>query len=196
MPASAGEFVYRGGWVSPQGLPWGNFNFRCTVYKQRVLELWPRHLPASQQQPEDKAAPDPSAVAQRRLTKASKPDSSAKRSRKPSPTFGRCLLYLQKADITERDWFVRFVPKADAATSAYVRPSHLLQGCFDTSPRFGFFRLTLLLEVSSLLSGLDDCHLAMGLKQLSGIVMDVDLTHPHDAVLLSLKNKLTHTWST
>src|SRR5262249_25578030 len=31
----------------------------------------------------------------------------------------------------------------------------------------------------------------MGLKQLSGIVMDVDLTHPHDGVLLSLENKLT-----
>ena len=77
--------------------------------------------------------------------------------------------------------------------SAYVRPSHLLQGCFDTSPGFGFFRFTLLLEVSSLLGGLNDCHLAMGLKQLSGIVMDVDLTHPHDAVLLSLENKLTHT---
>jgi hypothetical protein len=80
-----------------------------------------------------------------------------------------------------------------AATSAYVRPSHLLQGCFDTSPGFGFFRFTLLLEVSSLLSGLNDCHLAMGFKQLSGIVMDVDLTHLHDAILLSLENKLTHT---
>src|SRR5262249_61188730 len=77
--------------------------------------------------------------------------------------------------------------------SAYVRPSHLLQGCFYTSPRFSFFRFTLLLEVSSLLSSLNDCHLAMGLKQLSGIVMDVDLTHPHDGVLLSLENKLTHT---
>jgi hypothetical protein len=43
------------------------------------------------------------------------------------------------------------------------------------------------------LSGLNDCHLAMGLKHLSGIVMDVDLTHLHDAVLLSLANKLTHT---
>jgi hypothetical protein len=76
---------------------------------------------------------------------------------------------------------------------AYVRPSHLLQGCFDTSPRFGFFLFTLLLEVSSLLGGLNDCHLAMGFKQLSGIVMNVDLTHPHDAVLLSLENKLTYT---
>src|SRR5262249_61901634 len=64
-------------------------------------------------------------------------------------------------------------------------------GCFYTSPRFGFFRFTLLLEVSSLLSSLNDCHLAMGLKQLSGIVMNVDLTHTHDGVLLSLENKLT-----
>ena len=60
--------------------------------------------------------------------------------------------------------------------SAYVRPSHLLQGCFDTSPRFGLFRFTLLLKFSSLLSGLNDCHLAVGFKQLSGIVMYVE-TH-------------------
>jgi len=55
-----------------------------------------------------------------------------------------------------------------AATSAYVRPSHHLQGCFDTSPSFRIFRLTLLLEAPSLLSCLNDGHLAMGLKQLSG----------------------------
>jgi len=53
-----------------------------------------------------------------------------------------------------------------AATSAYVRPSHHLQGCFDTSPSFRVFRLTLLLEAPSLLSRLNDRHLAMGLKQL------------------------------
>jgi hypothetical protein len=74
-----------------------------------------------------------------------------------------------------------------AATSAYVRPSHQLQGCFDTSPSFSFFRLTLLLEAASLLSGLNDRHLAMGFKQLSGIVMNFDLCHSHDAVLPSLE---------
>jgi hypothetical protein len=79
-----------------------------------------------------------------------------------------------------------------AAASAYVRPPHLLQGCFDVSPRFTFFRFTRLLEASSLLSRLNDCHFAMGLKQLSGVVMDVNLTHPHDAVLLSLENNHTH----
>jgi hypothetical protein len=64
---------------------------------------------------------------------------------------------------------------------------HQLQGCFNTSPSFGLFRLTVLLEAASLLSGLDDRHLAMGLKQLSGIVMDFNLSHPHDAVLLLLE---------
>jgi hypothetical protein len=49
------------GWVRPLGLKWGDF--RCTVYRQRVLELWPLHTPASQpapvQQLEDKTGPDP-----------------------------------------------------------------------------------------------------------------------------------------
>ena len=44
------------GWVRPLGLKWGDF--RCTVYRERVLELWPLHTPAAQtaaeQQPEDK----------------------------------------------------------------------------------------------------------------------------------------------
>jgi hypothetical protein len=50
------------GWVRPLGLKWG-VDFRCTVYRQRVLELWPPHPPAAQtapkQQPKDKAGPDP-----------------------------------------------------------------------------------------------------------------------------------------
>jgi len=77
------------GWVRPLALKWSAD--RCTVYKQRVLQLWPPHSPASQQQPEDRAGPDPfksGAVSppadQRRPTKASKPDSGAKPSRKPS----------------------------------------------------------------------------------------------------------------
>ena len=43
------------------------------------------------------------------------------------------------------------------------------------------------IEAASLLSGLNDRHLAMGFKQLSGIVMNFDLCHSHDAVLLSLE---------
>jgi hypothetical protein len=74
-----------------------------------------------------------------------------------------------------------------AATSAYVRPSHHLQGCFDTSPSFRIFRLTLLLEAPSLLSCLNDGHLAMGLKQLSGIAANFDLFHPHVPSSLSLE---------
>jgi hypothetical protein len=77
------------GWVRPLAIKWSVD--RCTVYKHRVLELWPPRPPASQQQPEDRAGPDPfksGAVSppadQRRPTKASKPDSGAKPSRKPS----------------------------------------------------------------------------------------------------------------
>jgi hypothetical protein len=77
--------------------------------------------------------------------------------------------------------------RASRRHSAYVRPSHQLQGCFDTPPSFSFFRLTVLLGTASLLSGLNNRHLAMGLKQLSRIVMNFDLSHPHDAVLLSLE---------
>jgi len=44
------------GWVVPRNHKWGDN--RWTVYKQRVLELWPLHTPAAQtaaeQQPEDK----------------------------------------------------------------------------------------------------------------------------------------------
>ena len=81
------------GWVRPLGLKWGNFDFRCTVYRQRVLELWPLHTPASQtgpdQQPENNVGPDPSKAghpptAQRPRTKASKPEGGAKPGRKPS----------------------------------------------------------------------------------------------------------------
>jgi len=56
------KLVHHLGWVRPLGLKWG-VDFRCTVYRQRVLELWPLHTPASQttpvQQLEDKVGPDP-----------------------------------------------------------------------------------------------------------------------------------------
>jgi len=45
------------GWVRPLALKWSAD--RCTVYKQRVLQLWPPHSPASQQQPEDRVGLDP-----------------------------------------------------------------------------------------------------------------------------------------
>jgi hypothetical protein len=79
------------GWVRPLALKWSGGD-RCTVYKQRVLELWPPRPPASRDQPEDKAVPYPIKVdtarpfaPQRRPAKASEPDSGAKPSRKPSP---------------------------------------------------------------------------------------------------------------
>jgi hypothetical protein len=55
------ELVYDRVWIHPLGLPWGDF--RCTVTEQNARALWPPRLPASQtapdQQPEDKAGPDP-----------------------------------------------------------------------------------------------------------------------------------------
>ena len=45
------------GFVHPLALKWSAD--RCTVYKQRVLQLWPPHSPASQQQPEDRVGLDP-----------------------------------------------------------------------------------------------------------------------------------------
>src|SRR5207249_826176 len=79
------------------------------------------------------------------------------------------------------------------ATSARVRAAHQLQGCFNVSPGFSLLRLTLLFAGASLLSGLNNCHLPMGLKQLSGIILDFDFSHPHDAVLLSFGKDLTNT---
>jgi hypothetical protein len=52
------------------------------------------------------------------------------------------------------------------------------------SPGFSFLRLALFLAAARLLSDLNKGHLAMGLKQLSGIIMNFDLSHPHDAILL------------
>src|SRR5262249_28222962 len=56
------------GWVHPLALKWGAD--RCTVYRQRVLDLWPPRLPAFQQQSEDRAGPDPIKVEADRLATA------------------------------------------------------------------------------------------------------------------------------
>jgi hypothetical protein len=96
LPCTKAHKLFRHlGWVRPLGLKWPDFNVRCTVYRQRVLELWPSRPPAAQtapeQQPEDRTRPDPfkpgvgpPPAGQRRPTKASKPDNGAKPSRKPS----------------------------------------------------------------------------------------------------------------
>jgi hypothetical protein len=64
LPCKKAHKLFRHlGWVRPLGLKWVDFDFRCTVYRQRVLELWPPRPPAAQtapeQQPENKAGPDP-----------------------------------------------------------------------------------------------------------------------------------------
>jgi hypothetical protein len=69
------------GWVRPLALKWPVD--RCTVYRQRVLELWPSRSPASQQQPEDRAGLGDAGRPLRRPTKAST-DGGAKTSREPS----------------------------------------------------------------------------------------------------------------
>jgi hypothetical protein len=61
------------------------------------------------------------------------------------------------------------------------------------SPGFSLLRLTLLFASAGLLSGLSDCPLPMGLKQLSRIILDFSFSHPHDAVLLSFGKDLTNT---
>jgi hypothetical protein len=48
-PDKKHKFVRHLGWVVPQNHKWGDN--RWTVYKQRVLELWPIHPPASQSGP-------------------------------------------------------------------------------------------------------------------------------------------------
>jgi hypothetical protein len=82
-PDKKHKLVLNRGWVRPLALNWSGGD-RCTVYKQRVLELWPPRLPASQHQPEDQAAPYPVKVDTGRPSEASKPDSGAKPRRKRS----------------------------------------------------------------------------------------------------------------
>jgi hypothetical protein len=77
LPDKKHKLVRDLGWVRPLALKWGWDH--CTVYKLRVLELWPLRPQ------EARAGPDPfkvdasrPAAAQRRPSKASKPDSGAK----------------------------------------------------------------------------------------------------------------------
>jgi hypothetical protein len=65
--------------------------------------------------------------------------------------------------------------------SAHVRASHLLQDGFDMSPRLGFLGLAPFLAAACLLSRLNNRHRAMGLKQLSGIFVNLHFAHPHQS---------------
>ena len=66
-----------------------------------------------------------------------------------------------------------------------MRAAHQLQGCIDVSPGLSFLPLTLFLAVAGLLSGLDDCRIAVRLQQLSRVIVDFHFFDSHDAVLLS-----------
>jgi hypothetical protein len=78
----------------------------------------------------------------------------------------------------------------DRYPSAQVRAAHQLQGGLDVSPGFSLFPLALFLVGVSPLSGLDDRHLPMGLQQLARVIVDVDFSDPHDAVLLACETIL------
>jgi hypothetical protein len=56
-----------------------------------------------------------------------------------------------------------------------MRSAHELQDRFDVSPSFGLFRVTLLLATARALSGLNNSPVAIGLKELAGIIIDFDL---------------------
>ncbi|MGC1237031.1 MAG: hypothetical protein WA838_20510, partial [Xanthobacteraceae bacterium] len=67
---------------------------------------------------------------------------------------------------------------------ADVRPPHELEHRFNVPPRLGILGLTFFLVAAGPLRGGNDGLLAIGVKQLSGIVVDFDFAHPHDIVLI------------
>jgi hypothetical protein len=71
-----------------------------------------------------------------------------------------------------------------AATLGYVRAAHQHQRRFDVPPGFGFLVIAFLLEGTSLLCGLDNCHVTMRLQQLPRVVLDFDFSHFHGIPLL------------
>jgi hypothetical protein len=75
-----------------------------------------------------------------------------------------------------------------AASLAFVRPTHQLQGRFDVSPNFGLFVSTLLFAGASLLSGLGNCLVTMCLEQLPRVVVDFDFSHSHGIMLPFLRD--------
>src|ERR1700754_707343 len=70
------------------------------------------------------------------------------------------------------------------ATSADMRPLHLLQGRFYVPPSFRFFLLATFFASTGLPCSLDNRLSAMRLQQLSGVVMDFDFFHLHFVMLL------------
>src|SRR5262249_34184753 len=78
-----------------------------------------------------------------------------------------------------------------AAASAFVRPAHQHKGGFDMPPGFGLFAFTLLFEATSLLSGLGKRLVAVGFKELPGVVVDVDFLHSHGVISTSSARRNT-----
>ena len=70
------------------------------------------------------------------------------------------------------------------ATSACVRSTHQLKRRLDLPPSLGLFALAPLFQGASLLSGLDNGFVAVGIEQLAGVVVDVDFLHSHGIMLL------------
>src|SRR5499426_1846485 len=69
-----------------------------------------------------------------------------------------------------------------AATSAFVRSAHCLQGRFDVPPRIGLFACALLFAGTSFLRGLGNGLVTVCFQELPGIVVDVDFLHSHGAI--------------
>jgi hypothetical protein len=65
------------------------------------------------------------------------------------------------------------------SASARVWSPHPLQDGFDVSPGFGFRGLAPFLTAARLLTRLNNRHLAMGLKRLSGMFMNFHFAHFH-----------------
>src|SRR5262249_37037598 len=69
-----------------------------------------------------------------------------------------------------------------AATSAFVRSAHRLQGRFDVPPSIGLFACALLFEGTGFLRGLGNGFVTVCFQELPGIVVDVDFFHSHGAI--------------
>jgi hypothetical protein len=75
--------------------------------------------------------------------------------------------------------------RRSAAASAFVRPTHQLEGRFDVPPGFGLLAVALLFERRGLLSGLGNGPVAVRFQQLPRVVVNVDFLHSHGVMLLS-----------
>src|SRR6516165_6557770 len=80
---------------------------------------------------------------------------------------------------------LRARPVARAATSAFVRPAHQLEGRLDVPPSFGVFAFALLFQGTSLLSGLGNGLVAVCFQYLPSAVVDFAFLHSRGVIPFS-----------